>query len=384
MDIEQISTMNKLKYYQSAINSRLYTCLNERRGYTTNRKIVVIESDDWGSIRMPSIDTFHKMAALNLDVVGNCYNENDSLATKDDLSLLFEILSSHKDSKGNSPKITANTCVANPDFEKIKASDFSSYFYEPFTTTLERYPDCSFDSWKEGIAESVFVPQFHGREHLNVEKWMYELQKGNLELRAAFDLQTWGIRYNRLQESVVQEFLANSDKSIELQKEALKEGMQLFKEIFGYVSKSFIAPCYTWNPELNETLKQIGVDVLQGGYLQHLSKDGHKSGSLYNYMGKKNDFGQCYLVRNCSFEPTQDLRLNKEYCLKGIARAFNLKKPAIISAHRLNFIGAIHPRNRDNNLRQFSELLQTIVKCWPDVEFMSSDELGEIMNSSNI
>lgn len=372
--------MNKLKHYQSAIRGHLYIYLNERRGYTTNRKIIVIESDDWGSIRMPSIDIFHKMAALNLDVVGHCYNENDSLATIDDLSLLFEILSCYKDSKGNSPKITANTCVANPDFEKIKASGFSSYFYEPFTTTLERYPDCSFDSWKEGIAESVFVPQFHGREHLNVEKWMYELQKGNSELRAAFDLQTWGIRYNRLQESVVQEFLVNSDKSVELQKESLKEGMKLFQEIFGYTSKSFIAPCYTWNPELNETLKRMGVDILQGSYFQYLSKDGRIIDTLCHYMGQKNKLGQVHLVRNCLFEPTQDLRLNKEYCLKGIEKAFKLKKPAIISAHRLNFIGAIHPRNRDDNLRQFSELLQTIVKCWPDVEFMSSDELGRLMN----
>lgn len=373
--------MKSLKHYYLATESHLCTYINQCRGYVTDRKIIVIESDDWGSIRMPSTDTLHKMIKLRLDVVGNCYNENDALATKEDLSVLFEVLSKYKDKNGNSPKITANTCVANPDFEKIKGSDFKTYFYEPFTTTLARYPNCSFNSWKEGIAQNIFIPQFHGREHLNVEKWMHELQKGNEELMACFDLQAWGIRYNNLQDSVLAGLIVNSKKSIELQKEILKEGMQLFQEIFGYTSKYFIAPCYTWNPELNETLKLLGVDILQGAYLQHLSKKGYKSGSLYNYMGKKNKFGQVYLVRNCFFEPTQNLKLNKEYCLNNIRKAFSLKKPAIISAHRLNFIGAIHPKNRDNNLRQFSELLGTIIKCWPDVEFMSSDELGEVIRN---
>ncbi|WP_221659306.1 hypothetical protein [Bacteroides salyersiae] len=371
--------MENLKHYQAAIKNRIYTYINERKGYTTDRRIVVIESDDWGSIRMPSIDVFNKMVTLNLDVAGRCYNENDSLATKEDLSLLFDVLSNYKDCKGNSPKITANTCVANPDFEKIKASDFSSYFYEPFTTTLERYPHCSFDSWKEGIAEHLFVPQLHGREHLNAEKWICELQQRNPELRAAFELQTWGIRYNKLKESVVEEFIVNSDKSVELQKEALKEGMQLFKKIFGYVSKSFIAPCYTWNTELNETLEQIGVDILQGNYFQYLSKKGRITDTLYHYMGERNSLNQVYLIRNCLFEPTQNPQLNKDFCLKGIKKAFDLKKPAIISAHRLNFIGAIRPKNRDNNLRQFSDLLQMIVKYWPDVEFMSSNELGDFI-----
>jgi len=60
---------------------------------------------------------------------------------------------------------------------------------------------------------------------------------------------------------------------------------------------------------------------------------------------KKNDYEQIYLVRNCFFEPTQDARLDKDFCLKGIAKSFlRLKKPAIISAHRLNFIGSIRPK----------------------------------------
>jgi len=35
-------------------------------GWRTNRRIVVIESDDWGSIRMPSNDTHAKLVSQGL------------------------------------------------------------------------------------------------------------------------------------------------------------------------------------------------------------------------------------------------------------------------------------------------------------------------------
>lgn len=37
-------------------------------GWCTNKKIVVIESDDWGSIRMPSLSSFEKLEKLGLDL----------------------------------------------------------------------------------------------------------------------------------------------------------------------------------------------------------------------------------------------------------------------------------------------------------------------------
>ena len=56
-----------------------------------------------------------------------------------------------------------------------------------------------------------------------------------------------------------------------------------------------------------------------------------------------------------------------------------MKKPVIISSHRLNYIGYIDSNNREKNLKLFRELLQQIVKYWPDVEFISSDKLADII-----
>ena len=54
-----------------------------------------------------------------------------------------------------------------------------------------------------------------------------------------------------------------------------------------------------------------------------------------------------------------------------------------MSAHRINFIGILDEKNRKNNLKLFESLLKRIIKLWPDVEFMSSDQLGDLIAEEN-
>lgn len=57
---------------------------------------------------------------------------------------------------------------------------------------------------------------------------------------------------------------------------------------------------------------------------------------------------------------------------------FKMKLPAIVSCHRLNFIGGLSERNREDNLRDFQNMLKVLVNKYPDLEFLSSDEVFEI------
>ena len=96
-------------------------------------------------------------------------------------------------------------------------------------------------------------------------------------------------------------------------------------------------------------------------------------------MGEKNRFGQFYTVRNVNFEPS--LMPNKEWIsevLQDVYWAFFWGKPAIINTHRLNFIGSLNEKNRDQNLKLLKEILKKITKRWPEVEFVTSDRLGEV------
>ena len=97
-------------------------------------------------------------------------------------------------------------------------------------------------------------------------------------------------------------------------------------------------------------------------------------------MGEKNELGQYYLIRNCNFEPSYNYHKDwAAIAMNGVRIAFEQKKPAIICSHRLNYIGRIDEENRKRNLVSLEKLLTEITKKWPDVEFMTTPELGQVI-----
>lgn len=360
-------------------------------GWHTRRKIVVIESDDWGSIRMPSKEVYDTFLTKGIRVDRDPYCRYDSLATPEDLEALFEVLSSVKDKNGNPAVLTANTVTANPDFEKIKTSDFTQYYYEPFTDTLKRNKETekSFELWKQGMQSGVFHPQFHGREHLNVKKWMKTLQSGEEVTRLAFELGTFGLTTEvdaRIQGNYMGAFNSGLQDDIADYNVILKEGLDMFEKIFGYRSSSFIPTTYTWSPEIEPGLKQNGVKYLQGTVHQRIPVDDDSTFKYKrnNFTGFRSKAGLLYLTRNAHFEPSQFPEIDwLANCLKRVDIAFRCGKPAIISIHRLNFIGNIDDNNRKANLKLFAKMLKLTKMKYPEVEFMSSDELGQLIETEN-
>lgn len=367
------------------MNSKILHGLMMLRNHRTKKHIVVFESDDWGSIRMPSVEALHRLQNKNVPfrTIGLLYDKVDTLASNQDLEQLMEVCLSVKDSKGNPAKITLNCVTANPDFDRIQESGYQNYYFETFTATLKKYPhhDRAFELWKEGIRNNVFMPQFHGREHLNVPKWMRYLQSGNADALASFQERTFSMAINdsgSLQ-TVLPAYDIPSEKDALYIRDSIKEGLLLFETIFGFKSKTMIAPCYTWDSFVEDAAWEYGVVGFQGSYIQRHSSCEREKGNRItgHYFGERNVNGQVYIVRNCSFEPSQNPRSTSDSCMQEISKAFLQRVPAVISCHRLNFIGEKDIKNRENNLREFGKLLKMIVSKYPDVEFLSSDELIE-------
>ena len=67
------------------------------KGWHTSKKIIVIHSDDWGSIRMPSNKAREKLQSHQEIKETNAYAKYDTLASTSDLEALFEVLHSVKD-----------------------------------------------------------------------------------------------------------------------------------------------------------------------------------------------------------------------------------------------------------------------------------------------
>jgi hypothetical protein len=291
------------------------------------------------------------------------------------------VLKSVKDKNGTSAKMTSVSLVANPDFEKIKANNFQNYFYEPFTKTLERYGKLdAFALWQKGIKDNIFVPEFHGREHLNVQVWLRALKQGDEEALVAFKQEVWA--YDRKKGMGFQAaFDLELAKDIEQQKQIIKEGLELFKKLHGYQANFFVPPNGPINNHLEKTAAENGIKYMSTPKIQQEVLGEGRTKRHIRYLGKKNKNNQLYITRNAFFEPSGSGKDEVTICLKQIETAFKYKKPAIISSHRVNFIGGLYEDNRTNSLDHFSKLLKTIVKTWPEVEFMTSSQLGELIQS---
>jgi hypothetical protein len=362
--------------------------LSNVSGWRTKQHLVVLESDDWGSIRMPSNEVFNNLLKSGIDFLsddGFIYNKYDSFATSEDLASLFEVLSSVKDSTGRPAVLTPVSVVANPDFAKIQQSQFTEYFYESFTETLKRYPGCenSFTLWKKGIENRLFMPQFHGREHLNVKVWMRALKGGHEKARQAFNDGMWGISTANDPEIKV-EFQAAFDfidpDDLKYHKEVIVSGLNLFERLFGYRATYFVPPNGHLSTELETVCSVGGIKYLLGYRIQIEPLGQGRSGIRLHWPGQKNSSGLIYLTRNCLFEPSQPGLDWVDSCLYDISTAFRWHKAAIISSHRVNFIGALNKSNRDNGLDQLSLLLKGIIKAWPDARFLTSSELGDYLS----
>lgn len=364
--------------------NKLSGSIKNKIGFTTNRKLIILESDDWGSNRMPSEEVFELLKEKGLTNDNIRYDRYDTLASATDLAEMFEVLHSVKDRNGRPAAVTPVSVLANPDFKKIEESGFKQYHYELFTDSLrKRREENAINLWNEGIQGGFFVPQYHGREHLNVAKWMKALQNGHEATHIAFQHGVYGITLtdNNSEDSYLAAYDYFEPSEIEQLKEITSDGLNQFEKVFGFRSTYFVPPNGPLSSMLNPLLSEKGIKGIQTArfiYSESIGKGQIKK--RIRYFGMKTKYNQVYTLRNAFFEPSEPTSFSwVDKCLADIEFAFKYKKPAVISSHRVNFIGSIHPENRDRGLAQLKELLKLIVKKWPDVEFITSGELISLM-----
>jgi hypothetical protein len=370
-----------------SFKAKLMRNLSNLPGWRSNRKIIVIESDDWGSIRMPSKRAYEELKLKGIDLDSGDsyrYNQNDTLASHDDLAALYEVLFKFKDKDGHHPVITAVSLVANPDFDKIKSGNFNQYYYEPFTETLKKYErENAFDLWQEGIKKHLFVPQFHGREHMNVQVWMNALRANDPETRLAFDHNCWGFNNKHPHNISYQAaFDLNTPDELDYQHHIIADGLQLFEKLHGYKATFFVPPNGPFNNALEKIASENGIKWMSASKIQWEALGNGQTKKVLHWLGQKNKYDQRYITRNCFFEPSDKSKDWVDSCMSDIAIAFKWHKPAVISSHRVNYIGSLDPSNRSHGLDQLEKLIRQIVRKWSDAEFMTSVELGNLLSRS--
>jgi hypothetical protein len=351
------------------------------KGKSLTKKLIVIESDDWGSIRIPSREVSQTLINKGLLDKNNPFDTIDCLESEEDLQSLFGVLGNFKDHLGNTPIITANMVMANPDFDAIKTSNFKDYKFEVFTDTYKRnsVTSSTIEALQQGIQEKLFFSQFHAREHLNINLWMQYLQNQDQNFHTAFDQECFSIKdpspTNR-RNNIMATYDYYSKEDLNVIRKSIIEGLELFEAVFEKKSETTICPCYVWDDKVEAVFNETGIHTFQGSKYQNVPVNGYsRFKKKFRYNGQK-DSDNTYFIRNCLFEPAINSKIDwVNKCMESIKVAFYWNKPAIIGAHRINFVGGIDPKNREDNLELLNSLLLKVLKNWPEVEFISSAEL---------
>lgn len=334
---------------------------------------------------MRDLAAFDDLVREGLDLNHCPYDRLDCLESRSDLNCLFNVLDAYRDEQGKPPIFTINTVMGNPDFPAIKADGFERFSHEGLFHSYQRYHGENLQPvWNRAIQESLIRPQFHAREHLNVRLWLKDLRAGLRETLLAFDHDYYGLTTRTSsprQRNYLAAYWPESASHLDEIKDTVADGLAMFEQVFGYASRSFIACNYVLPKELESTLAARGIDLIQGqrGQLRP-SSDGQYVSIRRCYTGQRNQYGQHYSVRNVRFEPFENHSLDwVASALSAIKQAFFFGKPAIVSTHRVNYVGGMDLQRRDHNLKLLTQLLRKIIATWPDVEFTSSDELAAMM-----
>ena len=356
-------------------------------GYSFKEKYMLIQSDDWGSIRMPSNKTREILSKVDGLSTDDAYAYYDTLCNSEDLEALYSVLGKFKDSTGACPVITANAVMANPNFSKIIADDCDTYYKESLNQTFERYQiESALKMWEDGAKHGLMDFQFHGREHVNIPLWLKALKEGPKAVRTAADYEVFGLAFENLNLRK-KNFQAawdyhNPEERAQII-ESIKDGIQDFKDFFRRDSLSVIAPSYTWSDEIEETLRCLGVQDMQGIMFQKQPVIGKvEYRKRWRWTKKAGQRKPGYQIRNAFFEPA--LHQHKDQVGQTLFRmeqAFRMNKPAIICSHRINFSGGLNPKNRMESLAQLEDLIKKALKIWPDIRFIGSSDLARIKNT---
>lgn len=369
----------------STLRTTLSRNITNARGWRTDKKIVVIESDDWGSIRMPGKEIYSQLQKTRLGQSLSLFDSLDSLERREDFQKMLELADGFRDSKNNPLVITLNTVMQNPNFQKIKETGYNEFHGIPFFQSYQDYYGENFeDLWVKGIEEKLIKPQFHAREHLNEFLWLNDLRAGFTDVKIGFDYGFFGSRTvtsSKLRKHYLATYFSETQNEYKQVKKNTIEGLKMFENVFGFSSNSFIACNYTWPRELEEILFENGVKSIQSQPGNNITdfNVGIKRTKRF-YTGKKNVNSQVFTVRNVVFEPSMNPKKDwLESVTKQIDNAFFWKKPAIISMHRVNLVSEMSVENRDRNLQLLKELIFHIQNKYPEIEFMNSEQLGHLI-----
>jgi len=386
---------NKLrntKKQNSEVKQTLTNHIKNLGGWTTKRKILCFAVDDYGNVRLHSKNAFDSLKNKGVNLK-NRFDHFDALDTKDDFLQLYDVLNSVKDQHQNPAIFTPYALSANINFDKV-LQEKNQYEYELLPETYQKLAkenkayQGAWELLQEGIQNKFIKPQFHGREHLNINLFNDLLKQNHPHFIANLKHCSYaGIPQNPKKPTIkfTQAFAFWDEKDILEHKKIIENGLKCFETVYGYKPSTFTPPAQQLHPELFQFIENLGIKAIDKPrqVKRHLGQNNFKK--EHNKLGIQKNQNHITIVRNAVFEPTEPRNINwVDFAFKQIQAAFRTHKPAIVSSHRVNYCGHISAQNRTKGLNALKHLLNKVTTTYPDVEFLAVDELvNEIIKTSS-
>lgn len=317
--------------------------------------VVIIESDDWGPGPAEQYDRLVEICAL---------------------------LSRYHDRDRHPPVMTLGVVLGAPDAVAIQQGGFAHY--QRVTLADHRYREL-LAVLQDGVRQGVFALQLHGMEHLWPPAFMRRAQQGGevcrwLEQGDRAETET-------LPPAVQSRWIDGSTlpaQSLDVTtiEVAAREEATMFREIFGPSPTVAVPPTFIWNSAVERAWAAGGVRfvVTPGRRYTGRNSQGQPDGVDRQIVnGEIGDGGVVYLVRDIYFEPIRGHQA--EEALAEIQQRWWLGRPALLETHRSNFLGEASAHQ--HSLQELARLLGSVLREWPQVRFMSTEELGEAYQQGN-
>lgn len=354
-------------------------------GWSTKRKILVIEADDYGSIYMPSRSVYEVLSKFDSSILESDYCKYDSLESQTDLEALLEILSCFTDINEQSVKLTPFFNPANPDVDSIEGFGIEKYKYFDYSESqLLVYGNNDIDRvWKNGIQAKMLHPQYHGREHVNVPLLM-QLLKESIKYKKYFDKGFYhpNVIEFPYHQSLRAAFFFRNLKEKDYLKKAIKDGVKLFKNYFNYTPRVFCPSNGVFHDDFKTTLRSCGIKaIVESGVRKIPDGRGGQSTKRKFIIGKfENKYQTLRYSRNVVFEPYKfGLHKAVKKALSTMEHVYMWNKPAVVATHRVNFSGQFSEKNRKSGLTALKMFISKAQERWPELEFMHSTELVNVI-----
>jgi hypothetical protein len=327
-------------------------------------KAVVLESDDWGLCAwVPDEKAFRVLADTPAfrAPAGRRY-AGTTLESADDVKRLAATLQDFRGGDGFPPVWQANTVMAAPDYQRLRAPAFEATELPlvdfPHTPTRWERPGL----WEEiaGAQQAgLWWPELHGLHHLPESAWLAALRRGIADARRAHEQQS------PICEAVQASGEYDRSEPAEDRRRRLTLAVEKFRALFGRTPGSFCPPDYRWDESTEADAERLGVTTWQG----RSERAGRPLPRLTHFLGRyrwpEQEGARFYLPPRIAFEPAAEGRDARQQMIERTHRlvraAWSRGQPAIVSTHRANY-AHLDPDRSDAGRSALRDLIALVVR----------------------